>query len=67
MFISSLLTPLFVEKLNLKWVLAGSQIVKTILLFILGFVLIALTAANYYFIFLIIGFLTDVQIQYDRH
>ncbi|MGE7023371.1 MFS transporter [Solibacillus cecembensis] len=55
MFISSLLTPLLVEKLNLKWLLAGSQIAKTILIFILGFMLIGLTAANYYFIFLIIG------------
>lgn len=55
MFISSLLTPLLVEKLNLKWLLAGSQIVKTIFLFILGFMLIGLTAANYYYIFLIIG------------
>ena len=55
MFVSSLLTPLLVEKLNLKWLLAGSQIVKTILLFILGFMLFGLTAANYYFIFLIIG------------
>lgn len=55
MFISSLLTPLLVEKLNLKWLLAGSQIVKTILLFILGFMLIGLTVANYYYIFLIIG------------
>lgn len=55
MFISSLLTPLLVEKLNLKWLLAGSQIAKTILLFILGFMLIGLTAANYYLIFLIIG------------
>lgn len=55
MFISSLLTPLLVEKFNLKWLLAGSQIAKTILLFILGFLLIGLTVANYYFIFLIIG------------
>ncbi len=55
MFISSLLTPLLVEKFNLKWLLAGSQITKTILLFILGFLLIGLTVANYYFIFLIIG------------
>ena len=55
MFISSLLTPLLVEKLNLKWLIAGSQIGKTILLFILGFMLIGITAANYYFIFLIIG------------
>ncbi len=36
MFISSMLTPLLVEKLNLKWLLAGSQIAKTMLLFILG-------------------------------
>lgn len=57
MFISSLLTPLLVEKLNLKWLLAGSQIAKTILLFILGLMLIDLTAANYYFIFLIIGWI----------
>ncbi|MCL1700575.1 MFS transporter [Lysinibacillus sp. Bpr_S20] len=55
MFISSLLTPLLVEKFNLKWLLAGSQITKTILLFILGFMLIGLTVANYYFIFFIIG------------
>ncbi|MCL1696053.1 MFS transporter [Lysinibacillus sp. BPa_S21] len=55
MFISSLLTPLLVEKFNLKWLLAGSQITKTILLFILGFLLIGLTVANYYFIFFIIG------------
>ena len=57
MFISSLLTPLLVEKLNLKWLLAGSQIAKTILLLILGFLLIGLTAANYYFIFLIIAWI----------
>lgn len=55
MFISSLLTPLLTEKLNLKWLLAGSQIAKTILLFILGVVLISLTVSNYYFIFLIIA------------
>lgn len=55
MFISSLLTPLFVGKVNLKWLMAGSQIGKTILLFILGFMLIGITASNYYLIFLIIG------------
>ncbi len=42
MFISSLLTPLLVEKLNLKWLLAGSQIAKTILLFILGFMVMGM-------------------------
>jgi len=47
MFISSMLTPLLVEKLNLKWLLAGSQIAKTMLLFILGFLVMGLSAANY--------------------
>lgn len=55
MFISSLLTPLLVEKVNLKWLIVGSQIGKTILLVILGFMLIGITASNYYLIFLIIG------------
>jgi MFS transporter, DHA3 family, macrolide efflux protein len=55
MFISSLLTPLLVGKVNLKWLMAGSQIGKTILLFILGVMLGGITASNYYLIFLIIG------------
>ncbi|SNZ04223.1 Major Facilitator Superfamily protein [Terribacillus aidingensis] len=55
MFISSLLTPLMVGKVNLKWLLTGSQIGKTILLFILGFLLMVTTASNYYVIFLLIG------------
>lgn len=55
MFISSLLTPLLVGKVNLKWLMAGSQIGKTILLFILVLMFNSLTASNYYLIFLIIG------------
>ncbi|WLR56695.1 MFS transporter [Mesobacillus subterraneus] len=55
MFISSLLTPLLVGKVNLKWLMAGSQIGKTILLFILGVMLGGVTASNYFLIFLIIG------------
>ncbi|MCM3670490.1 MFS transporter [Mesobacillus maritimus] len=55
MFLSSLLTPLLVGKINLKWLMAGSQIGKTVLLFILGFMFIGITASNYIFIFLIIG------------
>lgn len=55
MFISSLLTPLLIGKVNLKWLMAGSQIGKTILLGILGFMLIDITMSNYYLIFLIIG------------
>ncbi|QXE01247.1 MFS transporter [Terribacillus sp. DMT04] len=55
MFVSSLLTPLLVGKVNLKWLLAGSQIGKTILLVILGFLLMVITVSNYYIIFLLIG------------
>lgn len=55
MFISSLLTPLLIGKVNLKWLMAGTQMGKTILLIILGFMLIGITASNYYLIFLIIG------------
>ncbi|GGN55887.1 MFS transporter [Oceanobacillus indicireducens] len=55
MFVSSILTPILIGKVNLKWLLAGSQIGKTILLVVLGFMLIGLTASNYYIIFLIIA------------
>ncbi|OCA92585.1 MFS transporter [Pseudobacillus wudalianchiensis] len=55
MFISSLLTPLLLGRVNLKWLMAGSQIGKTVLLVILGFVLMVITASNYYLLFLIIG------------
>ncbi len=55
MFISSLLTPILVGKVNLKWLLACSQIGKTILLVILGILLLHIQASNYYLIFIIIG------------
>lgn len=55
MFISSLLTPILVGKVNLKWLFAGSQIGKTILLVILGILLMYITASNYFLIFIIIG------------
>ena len=55
MFISSLLTPLLIGRINLKWLLACSQIGKTFLLMILGFLMIQMTASNYYLIFLMIG------------
>ncbi|MFJ7976752.1 MFS transporter [Peribacillus sp. NPDC096379] len=55
MFVSSLLTPLLIGKVNLKWLMAGSQIGKTILLVILGFMFIGITGSNYYLIFLFIG------------
>ncbi len=55
MFVSSLLTPLLIGIVNLKWLMAGSQIGKTILLVILGFMLMGITASNYYLVFIIIG------------
>ncbi|WP_413306252.1 MFS transporter [Bacillus sp. 1P10SD] len=55
MFVSSLLTPLLIGKINLKWLLAGTQIGKTMLLLILGFILSGLTTSNYSVIYLLIG------------
>jgi MFS transporter, DHA3 family, macrolide efflux protein len=55
MFISSLLTPLVIARLNLKWLLAGSQIGKTILMLLLGIFMIGITEANFYFIFILIA------------
>lgn len=55
MFVSSLLTPLLIGKVNLKWLLAGSQIGKTIVLVGLGLMLMGITVSNYYFIFMMIG------------
>lgn len=55
MFVSSLLMPLMVGRISLKWLMAGSQIGKTIFLILLGFLLMGLTASNYYFIFFIIS------------
>ncbi|HZH63073.1 MAG TPA: MFS transporter [Metabacillus sp.] len=55
MFVSSLLTPLLIGKVNIKWLLAGSQTGKTILLVILGVMLIGITSSNYFLIFFMIG------------
>ncbi|MFJ7667090.1 MFS transporter [Lysinibacillus sp. NPDC097195] len=55
MFVSGILTPLLFEKVNLKWLLAGSQIGKTGLLFVLGLLLFGITATNYYILFLVIS------------
>lgn len=55
MFISSLLTPLLFGKISLKWLMTGSQIGKTILLILLGFLLIVITESTFYWLFLLIG------------
>ncbi|PIC57998.1 MFS transporter [Sporosarcina sp. P12(2017)] len=54
MFISNALTPLLIQRFNLKWLLAGSQIGKTILLVALTFFLQQLSLSNFYWLFLII-------------
>lgn len=55
MFVSSILTPLLFEKVNLKWLMAGSQIGKTCLLFGLGLLLLGISATNYYLLFIAIS------------
>ncbi|MFD1204310.1 MFS transporter [Sporosarcina contaminans] len=55
MFLSSLLTPLIIGKVNLKWILASSQIGKTVLLTFLCLSLHAITVSNYYLLFIMIG------------
>lgn len=55
MFVSNLLTPLLIERVNLKWLMAGSQLGKTILIIGLGFLLVGISGTNYYVIFLIIS------------
>ncbi|MFC4558302.1 MFS transporter [Virgibacillus kekensis] len=55
MFVSSLLTPLLIGKVNLKWLLAGSQLGKTCLIILLGLMLFGISASNYFLLFVIIG------------
>ncbi|MCH4827331.1 MFS transporter [Planococcus halocryophilus] len=55
MFISNSLTPLLMQRFNLKWLLAGSQMGKTILLIGLAFFSPQLSMANFYGLFLIIS------------
>src|SRR5690625_4365793 len=55
MFVSNLLTPLLIEKVNIKWLLARSQLWKTILIIVLGLLLIGISGKNYYLIFFIIS------------
>ncbi|MFJ5789911.1 MFS transporter [Lysinibacillus sp. NPDC093197] len=55
MFVSSILTPLLFGKVNLKWLMAGSQIGKTCLLFLLGLLLYVTTATNFYLLFIVIS------------
>nr|WP_246602773.1 MFS transporter [Sporosarcina aquimarina] len=55
MFLSSLLTPLVIDKVNLKWLLTGSQLGKTGLIVVLGLFLSGISGANYYLVFLVIS------------
>lgn len=55
MFLSNTLTPLLMERFNLKWLLVGSQIGKTALLVGLAFFMPQLSLANYMWLFLIIS------------
>lgn len=55
MFISSLLTPLVLSKISLKWLLASSQLGKTVLLVVLGLLLMIISESNYYLVFIVIS------------
>ncbi|SET51463.1 Major Facilitator Superfamily protein [Salinibacillus kushneri] len=55
MFVSSLLTPFLIGKVNLKWLLAGSQLGKTCLIIVLGLMLNVIEESNYFLLFIIIG------------
>lgn len=55
MFVSSLLTPLLIGRFTLNRLLAGTQIIKTVLIAGFGLVLPALNASNYGLIFMIIA------------
>ncbi|WKA55986.1 MFS transporter [Planococcus shixiaomingii] len=54
-FVSNILTPLLMERFNLKWLLAGSQMGKTGLLITFALFVPHLTLANYYLLFLAIS------------
>lgn len=55
MFVSNTLTPLLMQRFDLKWLLAGSQMGKTGLLIALALFLPQLTAANFIVLFLVIS------------
>src|SRR5690625_4544593 len=55
MFVSNLLTPLLLGRVNMKWLLAGSQQGKTILIGLLGLLLIVFSESNYYLVFFVIS------------
>lgn len=55
MFFSNTMTPLLMERFNLKWLLAASQIAKTVLLTGLAWWLPQLSTENYFWLFLIIS------------
>ncbi|MFP3422989.1 MFS transporter, partial [Bacillus sp. SIMBA_161] len=55
MFVSNTLTPLLMQRVDLKWLLAASQMGKTGLLVALAVFLPQLTAANLIALFLLIS------------
>lgn len=55
MFFSNTLTPLLMQRFNLKRLLAGSQIGKTALLIVLALLLPQLSVSNFYGLFLIVS------------
>ena len=55
MFVSNTLTPLLMQRINLKWLLAFSQFGKTGLLVVLALLLPQLSIANYVLLFVVLA------------
>lgn len=55
MFVSNTLTPLLMQRFDLKWLLVGSQMGKTVLLIVLALLLPYITTANFIVLFALIS------------
>ncbi|KYG59969.1 MFS transporter [Planococcus maritimus] len=55
MFVSNTLTPLLMQRVDLKWLLVGSQMGKTVLLIVLALLLPYITTANFTVLFALIS------------
>lgn len=55
MFVSNMLTPLLMQRFDLKWLLVGSQMGKTVLLIVLALLLPYITTANFIVLFALIS------------
>src|SRR5690625_7891388 len=57
MFVSNLLTPLLIERVNLKCLLAGLHLDNTIIIVIFGFFLTGISDTNLYLLFMLMYYI----------